>query len=404
MTIFNFTAKDNDGNVIKGDYDGKNQNEVIRHIKDRSLYVLSIDSDDDSVQKASVWTKFNRLPNKKLRHFTSQLWLPLEAGVTINLALHAIASQADDQRLSTITLDILKKIREGHSFSEALEKQNGAFPPLYIAMIRAGEASGSIPEILRNLEEFLESDADTISKLRSAIIYPFIIVNISFFVICFLVFFVLPKIMFIFKDKEHLLPMPTKILLAFKDFVVNHPLELISVIILGLFLSYYAYMSNQVRTIFDKQILRVPLFGKLTKESSISRSFSSMAVLLSAGVPILKILSIIGPISNNHVFQETWRQTAEDIKLGDALSVPMEKSNLFSLSIIQMIKTGESTGKLDIILQKISVRLLKDFNRTIADTTSLIEPILLILMGIIIGFISLAIMLPLFAISQALGH
>jgi type IV pilus assembly protein PilC len=293
-----------------------------------------------------------------------------------------------------------RDVEGGKQFSDALMRYPKVFSPLYINMVKASELSGGFSKMLDRIAAYLNQQIETISMVRGAMIYPGIIGTMAIGTTIFLLTFVLPRFMVIFKGKEAALPAPTKLLLALSNFMVNYWYVLLAgliVLVWGLFL---VLRTDWGRLWFDKAKLTVPLFKKMFRALYISRSMHTMGQLINAGVPMLDTLAITAEISGNSLYKRMWRAVYTSVKQGKKISMPLNKSPLLPRSVVQMISAGEESGKLGEVLDEVSEFYSRELKAVIKSVTAMIEPLMIVLMGSIVGFIAMSIILPIFKLSS----
>ena len=336
---------------------------------------------------------------KDVHNMTVQLAVMIRAGISLRAALESIAEQTENPKFKQILFQIKQDVESGKPFSEALKKHPKLFGPLYINMVRASEMSGSFSEMLERIAAYLQQQIETKRMVTGAMIYPALIAIMSVLVSVFLLTFVLPRFAAVFEGKEAAMPAPTKILMAMSAFMVVWwwaVLLAFIVFILGLFL---ATKTESGGLMFDKLKLRVPIFKRMFKALYISRSLHTMGELVNAGVPMLDTLAITGEISGNRLFKELWKGVYNSVKQGKKITSPLYKGNLLPKPVVQMVSAGEESGKLGEVLEEVSTFYTKQLKETIKTVTSMIEPIMIVVMGSVVGFIAMAIILPIFKLS-----
>lgn len=348
--------------------------------------------------------KFELGPGSRdVLNFTNQLSVMIRAGISLQDALEAIAEQNSNQKFREIIKDLKNKIEEGKSFSQALADHQEVFSELYINMVAAAEISGSLSDMLHKLAEYLDNEAETRSQVKGAMVYPVIIAVMAVVVTTFLLCFVLPRFTAIFAGKEHLLPKPTKMLLAASAFVRNYWFLIVPSIGAAL-TGFWYFIGTQVgRLWWDKTKLTVPLISKLCRSLYISRSLHTMGVLLHAGVPILNTVAITSQISGNVLYRQMWLGVNEQIRQGKKIAVSLSQYKLMPPSVVQMIRSGEDSGTLSDVLTHVSEYYARELKTVIKTTVSMIEPIMIVLMGVLVGFIAMSIILPIFKMSSVVS-
>jgi len=332
-------------------------------------------------------------------NFTTQLAVMIRAGISLRAAIEGIAEQTDNPKFRKILMRIKQDVESGKQFSEALSKHPKLFNPLYINMVRASEMSGSFSQMLDRIATYLAQQIETRAMVIGAMIYPGVIAGLAVTVTIFLLTFVLPKFAAVFAGKEAALPWPTKFLMGLSAFMVDY----YWLVLLGI-LGFVAAMALFIRTEpggwwWDRMMLTIPIFKKMFRALYISRSLHTMGELVNAGVPMLDTLAITGDISGNRLYRKLWRAVYASVKQGKKIAQPLQRSSLLPRSVVQMISAGEESGKLGEVLDEISEFYSKQLREVIKLVTSMIEPIMIIIMGSIVGFIAMAIILPIFRLS-----
>jgi type IV pilus assembly protein PilC len=339
--------------------------------------------------------------NKDILNFTNQLAIMVRAGISIQDSLELIAAQLENRKFVAIIADLKDKIEAGRSFSQALAEHPKVFSNLYINMVAAAEASGSLSSMLQKLAEYLDQEAETRSQIKGAMVYPIIIAVMAVLVTIFLLCFVLPRFTAIFAGKEHLLPMPTKILMASSIFLRSYwPFILLAVG--GMFTGFWYFIGTSTgRLWWDKTKLALPLVKTLCRSLYITRSLHTMGILTKGGVPILNTISITAHISGNVLYRDMWLGVYQQVRQGKKIAPSLLRYKLMPSNVVQMIRTGEDSGTLSDVLKDVSDYYARELKTVIKTTVSMIEPIMIVLMGILVGFIAMSIILPIFKMSSA---
>ena len=341
--------------------------------------------------------------SKDILNFTNQLAVMVRAGISIQDALEAIAEQIENQKFAAIISDLKNQIEEGQSFSQALAEHPEVFSNLYINMIAAAEVSGSLSSMLQKLAEYLDGEAETRSQIKGAMVYPIIIAVMAILVTIFLLCFVLPRFITIFEGKEHLLPWPTKALMASSGFLRNYWF-LIAPAVAAAFGGFLYFIRTTVgRLWWDKTKLSLPLLRTLCRNLYITRSMHTMSVLTKAGVPILNTISITAQIAGNVLYKDMWLGVYEQVRQGKKIASSLVQYVLMPRNVVQMIRSGEDSGSLAEVLKDISEYYARELKTIIKTVTSMIEPIMIVLMGVLVGFIAMSIILPIFRMSHVVS-
>jgi type IV pilus assembly protein PilC len=340
---------------------------------------------------------------KHVLDFTTQLAVMIRAGISLRAALEGIADQTEHPGFKKIIEGLKTDVESGKQFSDALARHPKLFGPLYINMVRASEVSGSFAKMLQRIAMNLQQQIETRKMVIGAMIYPGIIGTMAVGVTVFLLTFVLPKFAGVFEGKEHALPVQTKLLMALSEFMVAQWPLLIGatvVSVVGLFL----FGKTEVGAWwYDRMKLSVPVFKTMFRSLYISRSLNTMGELINAGVPMLDTIAITGDISGNKLFKRLWLGVYGNVKEGKKIAQPLQRSTLLPKAVVQMIGAGEESGKLGEVLMEVSDFYAKRLKENIKAVTSMIEPIMIIVMGSVVGFIAMAIILPIFKMSQIVG-
>lgn len=334
--------------------------------------------------------------------FTEELAVMIQAGISINSAIGGIAEQIKNRKFRKIITQIKTELEAGSSFSEALGKHPNIFPPLYINMVSASELSGNFGETLDRIAGYLDHRIHTRSMVLGAMIYPSIIALMAVTTSVFLLTFVLPKFIALFAGKEHLLPVPTKILIAASDFMRTYWYALLAGAIAVAVALRFAINTPAGREYSDKIKLRLPLFKRMFRALYITHGMHAMSDLVAAGVPILETLRLTADISGNTVYKRMWLSIGEGVQRGQKIVTTMTEESLLPANVVQMIAAGEESGSLAKILKKIADYYSRDLKKTIKAVTTMLEPLMIIIMGLIVGFVALSIVLPMFKISSQL--
>lgn len=337
---------------------------------------------------------------KHVLDFTTQLAVMMRAGINLRSALEGIADQTAHPVMKKVILALKTDVEAGKPFSAALARHPKLFGPLYINMVRASEMSGSFSEMLDRIAAYIAQEIDTRKMVIGAAIYPGIIGTMAVLVTVFLLTFVLPKFKGVFQGKEEVLPWATKFLLGLSDMMVDRwPLFVGGAF--ALIGGIYGFSRTEVGGWwFDKAKLGLPVIKNMFRSLYISRSLQTMGQLVNAGVPVLDTIAITGDVSGNRLYERLWRTVYGSVKQGKKISTPLIKSKLLPQAVVQMISAGEESGKLGEVLDEISAYYAKQLKDQIKAVTSMIEPVMIILMGSVVGFIAMAIILPIFKMSQ----
>jgi type IV pilus assembly protein PilC len=337
---------------------------------------------------------------KDILHFTSQLAVMVRAGISLQDALDGIGEPCQNAKFKAVIRDLKIRIEEGNSFSQALAEHPGIFSNLYINMVAAAEASGSLSDMLQKLAEYLDQEAETRSQIKGAMVYPMIIAVMAVSVTVFLLCFVLPRFTALFRGKEHLLPTPTIVLMTTSAFMRHWWYLMIPAVGAGFWGFWYFINTPVGRLWWDKTKLVLPLIRTLCRCLYITRSLHTMGVLTRAGVPILNTISITAHISGNALYKDMWLGVYEEVRQGKKIASSLSRYTLMPSSVVQMIRSGEESGNMADVLRDVSSFYGRELKTVIKAVTSMIEPIMIVLMGVMVGFIAMSIILPIFKMSN----
>ncbi len=399
MMTFAYQARDAAGKTITGVTEALNQDNAVSSLMSRGLMVLSIEQRSARTSQKKAIT----IKGDELVVFTRQLATMVEAGLPLVSALTALYEQADPKRqmrLRSVIGDLTARVQSGESFNEAIARQPRVFSRLYVSMVRAGESGGLLAEILDRLAGFLEASARLRKKVRSAMTYPTIVVVLAFLITAFLIIKVVPVFAGIFADFGSELPMPTQILLDVSAFCQTY-WWLVLIGMIGAFVSFKLILSTtKGRDFWDKWKLKLPVFGPLAHKISMSRFSRTFAQLIRSGVPILEVIDIVAETSGNNMVEYGIRRVGQDVEKGDNLATALSREKIFPPMMVRMVGAGESTGKIDEMLEKMADFWDEEIEAMLNALTSLIEPMLIVFLGVVVGGIVIALFMPIFKLNE----
>ncbi len=405
MPSYRYEVKTASGQMQAGVLTAASMSAASEQLRAQQSYILAATPVTNSRSKASFSSLLNFSVSsgpglKDVSNFTNQLAVMIKAGISIRAALEGIAEQTENPKFKEILNQIKKDVESGKSFSDALQKYPKTFSPLYINMVKASELSGSFGHMLERIVEYLNAQLETKQMVVGAMVYPCIIFVMAVGTTVFLLLFVVPQFVMIFKGKESILPAPTKVLLFLSAFMRSYWYLLLLGMGGGAWSFFTMIHTQWGRLWWDKTKLTVPLFKKMFRALYITRSLHTMGELVNAGVPMLDTLAITADISGNQLYRRMWRAVYASVKQGKKISHPLQKSPLLPRAVVQMIGAGEESGKLGETLDNVSKFYNKELKATIKAVTSMIEPMMIVFMGGIVGFIAMSIILPIFKMSQ----
>jgi type IV pilus assembly protein PilC len=404
MITFSYQARDMSGKIVSGIQDALNEDNAVTSLMSRGLMVLSLQAKASATKaRKKSWT----VKETDLVLFTRQLSTMIEAGISLVQAMTALYDQCDPKRqksLRHIISDVTTRVQGGETFHESIAKHPRVFDRLFISMVKAGEHGGLLAEILDRLAGFLEASARLRKKVKSAMTYPVIVICIAMAITTFLIVKVVPIFGEIFKDFGSKLPAPTQFLIDVSDFMRGEWYFLI-LIIGGTFFGIRTFLrSKGGKQLWDKWKLKLPVFGPLIHKICMSRFARTFAQLIRSGVPILEVLDIVGGASGNHVVETSIKGVSDDVEKGDNLSVALSKKTIFPPMMLRMVAAGEATGKIDTMLEKMADFWDEEIEAMLDALTSLIEPMLIVFLGVIVGGIVIAMFLPIFKLNEVVSQ
>ncbi|TAH38528.1 MAG: type II secretion system F family protein [Planctomycetota bacterium] len=348
--------------------------------------------------------KGGKLGKKRLEEvgtFTRQMATLLKAGIPLTEALRAIIEQTDNKRLSMIFRDIREQISQGTPTADALANHPGYFDELYVSMVRSGEAAGRLDEVLERMAGFIQAQTRVRNKVQAALAYPVIMLVIGFLVISVLLVAVVPKITVMLEARGQVLPLPTRILKGASGFLVGYWWAVLLLFIFSVLVFNLIYSSEKGRLSVDRRMLRVPLVGDLLTKQALSRFAQTFATLLRSGVPVVRCLEVTRAVLGNRLLEKTIDEVREKILEGADISTPIKQSGVFPPLVGYMIAVGEQSGELDSMMLQVGQAYQEEVDIATQKFTSLIEPVLIVFLAMIVGFIVLSILWPILQVSQS---
>ena len=400
MTTFSYAARGRNGKLQKGKMEAKSRSELKEKLKSRGLTLDPATIKEKGAGRVKKLTG-QKVKSRELLIFTRQLAVMVNAGLPLLQSLDILAEQAESEHFSTIISDIASNVESGETFSDALLAYPRAFPELYVSMVRSGEASGELDGVLVQLADFLESSAELRRRVKGAMTYPAAAFAIIVLISTGLIIFVVPQFEKIFSDMGATLPAPTLLLITASNWLRSWKILILLGILVAMIVAYRVYNSTESgRFNIDSMKLRLPIFGMLMRKVATSRFTGTLATLTRSGVPILQALEIVESTSGNRVFEKAIREAAEGVRNGESLADPLARSGEYPPMVTRMIAVGEKTGALETMLFKISEFYDSEVKAMVDSLTSLLEPILIVCMGIVVGGIIIALFLPIMSLSQ----
>ncbi|BBM81757.1 type II secretion system inner membrane protein GspF [Candidatus Uabimicrobium amorphum] len=401
MPIYEYKALGKSGQIKRGLIDADSPKDARDKLRMDRIHVMDLKvMNKKKSASGSKGRSGKKIKPMELAMITRQLATLIESDIKLREAISVLIDQIEDKSVQIVFRDIREKITAGTTFADALAQHAHVFPELYIHMVRAGEAAGNLDTILNQLANYLQAQSRMKGKVSAALAYPMMMSLIGVVVVIFLVTFVVPKIRRAIESQGAELPVPTKILIFLSDFFINW-WWLVLGIVIALAIAFKSFISSQSgRRAFDRFCLSLPIFGILFKKQSVSRFAVTFSTLLQSGLPALESLRIVRNVVDNKVMEETLDEVEKNIIDGNGISVAIRKSDVFPSVVGYMISVGEQSGNLDKVLVKIASAYDEEVEITTQKVTSLLEPIMIVSLSAIVGFIVLAIIMPIMQMSQ----
>ena len=411
MAEYSYEALDKGGKQVKGIIEASNEEIIIEKLRDMGYYPLRVTPNKKkSAAQADLSALpglrfiFHRIKTKHVMTFTRQLATLIDAGLPIMRSLAILREQVESVIFKEKIASMAHDIESGASLSDALAKHPGIFNKLYVNMVRAGEIGGVLEAVLNKIAEFLEKNQELISKVKSAMMYPIVVMGLATCIVAFILIKIIPKFDDMFKQLGGELPLPTQILVNASDLLVHKSY----LVVIGLVLIIFTYKkinkNPKGKYMFDKIKLKLPVFGTLFKKLAIARFAGTLSTLINAGVPILQALDIVRDSSGNEVVARAMSEVYQSVKDGETIHEPLGKCSVFPPLVVHMVAVGEETGAIDQMLIKVAEAYEREVDDTVNGLTALLEPILIVFLGVLVGGIVIALYLPLFNIPKLIGN
>jgi type IV pilus assembly protein PilC len=407
MPVFQYEAMDNTGAEVKDTIDAPSEAEATKLIRDKGFFVTKIaekgkgkkDKGKKSEKKKSGPKKktftIGGVSQKKLCTFTRQLSTLQDAGLPILRSLRILEGQSKPGALKNSLIGVIEDVEGGNTLSEAMAKQPKAFDNLYVNMVKAGEAGGALEVILQRLAEFKERAQSLKRKVQGAMIYPAAVITVAVVIVSFIMIFIIPKFKAIFEGFDVELPMITKVLIATSDNVAKYWYFLFIVPVAVWLLIKIIRKNKTGAWILDCIALKIPILGMIIRKSTIARTARTLGTLIASGVPILEGLIIARDTSGNVVFERAYQHVYNAIREGESIAVPLKETRVTDDMVVNMVDVGEETGALDNMLYKVADVYDEEVSVLVDGLVSLLEPIMVVVLGLIVGFIVIALFMPL---------
>ncbi|MBN1459141.1 MAG: type II secretion system F family protein [Armatimonadetes bacterium] len=403
MPTYRYSAMDPTGRTVNGTLEADSFELVRAKLSDLSYHVLSIKQAKSASSLNDMFANMQRVKLRDLVMFSRQFATMIDAGLSVVKCLDILQKQTRNPKMKEVIGEVKRDVAGGSSLTEALQKHPRIFSALYVNMMRSAEAGGILDQVLDRLAGFLEKEQETRNKIKSAMTYPAVVFCFATLMLLGLLFFVLPKFKGIFETMGLDLPLTTKILLNSSDYMKNYWYVGLVFIVGSVVLFKIFARTDRGKYAIDAGKLKLPIFGDLILKTSVSRFARTFGTLITSGVPVLRALEIVSDTSGNRVISDTVVRASQSIKEGEKISTPLFGSKIFPVMVTQMIAVGEETGRLDQMLTKVANFYDDEVDNTLKGLTSLIEPLMIVGLGLIVGFIAVSVISPIYSLVGSLG-
>lgn len=411
MASFLYEALDKGGKQVKGIIEASNEEVIIERLRDMGYYPLKVvphkskkASEADLTALPILRVFFHRIKTKHIMTFTRQLATLIDAGLPIMRSLAILREQVESVNFKDKITQMGQDIEAGGTLSDSMKRHPKQFNKLYVNMVRAGEIGGVLEQVLNKIAEFLEKNEALKGKIKSAMMYPAVVMLLAISLVSFILITIIPKFQAIFEELGGDLPAPTQLLVDMSYLLIHRsPLVIIGVILL---IVLWVQLNKNPITKYhvDRYTLRVPVFGDLFKKVAIARFAGTLSTLITAGVPILQSLEIVRESSGNEVIARAMDKVYQSVKDGETIHEPLGQCDVFPPLVVHMVAVGEETGAIDHMLTKVAEAYEREVDDTVNALTAILEPILIVFLGALVGGIVIALYLPLFNIPKLIGN
>jgi type IV pilus assembly protein PilC len=408
MTIatFEYRARDRKGGVHAGSMEGQSSAAVAVALRDKGFVPLKIEEKRTSAldREISLPGFKKKVKSKEISIISRQLATMVNSGLTLIRALNILEQQTENPKLAAIIADVRTRVEQGSSLSASMEANPEVFNHLYVSMVRAGEVGGALDETLNRLADTLESQVRLRSKVKSAMAYPMVVLGLIILIVSGMLLFVVPIFQKMYEDLGGDLPVPTRLLINFSNLITTFWWLVLALLVGGVIGFRRWKKSPDGRRAWDRLKLRTPILGNVVQKVAISRFARTLSVLSRTGVPVLQALDIVSTTSGNSLVSDAIADVQASVKRGESLAGPLHRHAVFPPMVTQMMAVGEETGAIDTMLSKVADFYDQEVDDTVSALTSLIEPLLIIVMGVAVGGILIALYLPMFNIANLIQN
>jgi type IV pilus assembly protein PilC len=392
---FAYRVRDPLGNTHQGTLEAPSLEDARQQLRREGFQILDLDEADG---EEGLFPR--RVSKNEVIYVTNQLAVMVDTGITLSAALSGIVDQQSNPSLRKVLADLKASVEGGENFSGALARWPKLFDRTFVALVKAGEATGTLGSMLERVADYLRKEVETRSRVRAAMAYPMVMMALAFAVTIFLLTCILPKFMPLFRSKKIELPRPTWLMMALSDALLGYWYLWLAGLVLAVAAFLYGRRTEPGRRWLDFTKIHLPIVGPMFRKVIISRSIRTLGTMLQSGVPFMDSIRLAGEVSGNVYYEELWQQVLDEVAGGKRICEVLAGSPLFPGVLVQMIASGEETGKLDRVLERVSSYYDREVETSIKAATSLVEPIMIAVMGVIVGTIGLAVLLPIFSLSR----
>ncbi len=391
---FQYRVRDPLGNTINGALEATSLEDATQQLRRDGFQILELDEGDDEGLLP------RRVSKNEIIYVTCQLAIMVDTGITLSAALAGIVEQEENPSLRKVLADLKAAVEGGDDFSAALGRHPKLFDHTYVSLVKASEASGSLGPMLDRIAEYLRKEVETRGKVRAAMAYPMVMMVMACGVTVFLLTYILPKFTPLFESRGTDLPGPTVLMMNISDVVLGYWYLWLSGLILAVVGFILGKRTEPGRRALDYAKINAPIVGPMFRKVTISRSIRTLGTMLASDVPMLDSVKLAGDVSGNFYYRKLWEEVLDGVTAGKRICEVLSGNPLLPRVLVQMIASGEEAGKLSQVLQRVSAYYDRDVETSIKATTSLIEPIMIAVMGVVVGTIALALLLPIFSLSR----
>lgn len=400
MPIYLYTAKNISGKTISGSVDARSREVAVDLLKSQNLVVINVSEKKENFLEQLRF--FKSIPQGEVVTFTRQLSTMISAGLPISRALEVLTNQSQNERFKKVILEILRSVEGGSSLSMSLAPYPDVFSDTYQALVRAGESSGKLDVILRRLAENMESQRELDSKFKSAMIYPLVVFVAMIGVFIILMIFVIPKLAEMYENMDVELPAVTQFMISFSDFMVDYSYIVFAVIAVIFFGVRSLTKSRKGKDFTSELVSKLPIFGKIVKQRDYAQFSRTLSLLINSAVPIVEALNIVSTVMSNPSLRKSVIQASRSVEKGSSLSEFFNMSSDFPPILAQMSSVGEETGKMDEVLERVAIYYEGEVDHLVKGLSSALEPVILVMLGAMVGFLIISIITPIYKITTAI--